>query len=535
MATRRKLAIVGAFIASSLAFTACSGGGATSGIKDASADFGLQSSGLPVVTKTLTLKFSGSKSALAPDYSTMSLVQQWEKDTNVHVDWQNLPDNVYQEKKSLILASGDLPDAFFNTGLSDAEVANYGSNGTLIPLEDLIEKYAPNLSKLLKDRPDVRAAITSSDGHIYTLPSVQELGLKQFSPMLAINTKWLKELGLPTPTTVQQLHDTLLAFKQKDPAGGGKTIPLSFESGSWTADIADLIAALGGIPDNQDHRIVQNGKVIYTASQHQYKQALETLHQWYQEGLIDPEAYSQDDKAYLAKGKTTTESLGMFAWWEVKEMVGDNRANDYALLPIVKGVNGQRIASRTNLTDISRGAFAITRTDKYPAATMRWADHLYDPVQSAQTNWGPIGVTLKKDSASGLLVQIPADASTSEGERRQKVAPGGPFAVTSQDFKTVVAPEPRAAERQKTIQDLYLPYAGNDQYPPVMLSNDELQQVNSVQTDISTLVKQKIAKWVVSGGIDQEWDSYVSQLNSIGLEKMMAVYQQAYDRFKKNS
>ena len=37
------------------------------------------------------------------------------------------------------------------------------------------------------------------------------------------------------------------------------------------------------------------------------------------------------------------------------------------------------------------------------------------------------------------------------------------------------------------------------------------------------------------GGIDQEWDGYVSQLKNVGAEKMIEVYQQAYDRYKKNS
>ena len=48
-------------------------------------------------------------------------------------------------------------------------------------------------------------------------------------------------------------------------------------------------------------------------------------------------------------------------------------------------------------------------------------------------------------------------------------------------------------------------------------------------------MKQNIAKWIVSGGIDQEWDGYVSQLKNVGVDKMIEVYQQAYDRYKKNS
>jgi putative aldouronate transport system substrate-binding protein len=535
MAISRKYAVVGALLAGTMTFTACSGGQSGSPeVKDASADFGFQATGFPIVSKPLTLKFSGTKTALAPDYNTMTVVKNWEKDTNIHVDWQNLPETVFKEKKNLILASGDLPDAFFNTGLTDAEIATYSASGTLIPLENLIEKNAPNLSKLLAARPDIKAAITSSDGHIYSLPSIEELGLVQFPNEIAINTAWLKKLNIPMPKNIAEFHDALLAFKTQDASGTGKTIPLSFMPGSWCGDIVDLIAALGGVPDNMDHRIVQDDKVIFTPTQDGYKKAIQTLHQWYQEGLIDPESFSQDDKAYLAKGKAATENLGSFVWWEVPEMVGADRANNYSLVPVLEGVDGKRIASQSNNQEIARGAFAITGNNKYPAATMRWADNLYDPVQSAQANWGPIGETLQKD-ASGLLTQMPAPAGTSEGERRQKVAPGGPKANTAENFTTVVAPEPRAAERQKTVNENYKPFAGNDGYPSVALSTEELQQITSIETDTTSLVKQNIAKWIVSGGIEQEWDGYVTQLKNIGVEKMVEVYQQAYDRYKKNS
>ena len=136
-----------------------------------------------------------------------------------------------------------------------------------------------------------------------------------------------------------------MAFKKQDVLGNRQNHPLSFMPGSWCGDIVDLIAALGGVPDNMDHRIVQDNKVIFTPTQDGYKRAIQTLHQWYQEGLIDRNPF-QDDKAYLAKGKAATENLGS-AWWEVPEMVGADRANDYALVPALKGVDGKRIASQS--------------------------------------------------------------------------------------------------------------------------------------------------------------------------------------------
>ena len=68
MATSRKLAILGTLMAGTMLFTACSGNSKGTGdIKDSSAEAGFQETGFPIVKNQLTLKFSGTKTALAPD------------------------------------------------------------------------------------------------------------------------------------------------------------------------------------------------------------------------------------------------------------------------------------------------------------------------------------------------------------------------------------------------------------------------------------------------------------------------------------
>lgn len=533
MRHRSFLTLTALGLSGSLLLAGCTGGGASDPVEDRSAEVGFRETGLPIVDEKLSLTFGGTKSALAPEYSTMQLVQQWEADTNIAIEWKNLPEQVYAEKKNLLLASDDVPDVLFNSGLTDAEIVQYGENGTLLPLEDLIEEHAPTLSGILDERPDIRAALTASDGHIYTLPSVEELGILQYPNFLFINTAWLQKLGIPMPTTIEEYRAALEAFATQDPNGNGEAdeLPLSFRTDSFCANPHDLIAALGGQPENNDHRIVVDGEVQFTADTEGYKQGVEALAGWYADGLIDPESFSQDDVAYLSKGKADTEILGSFFWWEAKEMIGEDRLGDYAVLGVLEGVDGVKRASVTSNQEINRGAMAITRSNEYPAATMRWADRLFDPEMSAQTSWGPIGTTLEKD-ASGMLVQIPAAAGESEGERRQKVAPGGPKITTEEDFATVVAPEPRAKERQDLVNEYYLPYKANDAYPPVLLSNDELDRVSFALTDINTLVKEKFAAWIVNGTVEDEWDSYVSQLESMGVEDVTATYQQAYDRFQ---
>ena len=108
------------------------------------------------------------------------------------------------------------------------------------------------------------------------------MGLVEFPRMLFLNTDWLEELGLEMPTTVEEYHEVLLAFKEDVPGG---VLPLSFiEAG----DIADLIAAIGGQPDNADHRIVEDGKVVFTANTEGFRDAIAELHTWYDGGAHRP-------------------------------------------------------------------------------------------------------------------------------------------------------------------------------------------------------------------------------------------------------
>lgn len=532
--SRRCVLRAGLYGAIALSLAACSSKktDADYRVPDESASMGLTASGNPIVTTPITITATGSRSALSVPYEQMSLTQQWAAETNINVDWGILTEDVYAEKKNLLLASGDLPDILWNTGLTDAEVATYSNNHTLVPLDDFFADNCPNITALLEARPDIRSAITSDDGHIYTLPSVEELGLVQFPNFLYINTDWLAAVGRQMPTTIDELHQTLLAFKDKDPSGTGKILPLSFVPGSFCANPWDIVAAYGGQADNNEHRIVIDRKAVFTAATEPWKEGVKQLSTWYSEGLIDTESFSQDDTAYLAKGKTEKESLAAFYWWEATEFVGEDREAHYELCPVLAGADGTRRASVSNNQEISRGAFAMTRTCRYQAAVMRWVDMMYDPVMSAQNNWGPIGVTLQYNE-DGILDQIPVAEGESAGERRQKVAPGGPKAITADDFVTVVLPEPRAALRQEQVTSHYAQWAANDPFPPLTFTNAELDDLTLIEADVSTLVKQKFAAWVAKGGIDAEWDDYLDDLKSTGLDRLMEIYQAALDRYYK--
>jgi len=532
---KKKMSIVLALgLSASLALTGCSSSESGKESKESAVAF--NESGLPIVEEEVTLNFVSPKQPLAPDYSEMVIFDRLQEATNVSIKWNNIPGDGYQEKKNLLLASGDLPDAFYASGFTDQDLMQHGQSGTIIPLEDLIDKYAPNLKKLFEERPELKQIVTAPDGHIYSLPRAEEMDLVGMPNIMFINQTWLDKLGLEMPTTLEEYHDVLKAFKEKDPNGNGKQdeIGLTFWFNGWCGNEGDLIG-LFGLPDapfEADHRIVRDGKVIYAATQPEFKEAIAYYHQWVKEGLIDPEVVTQDTAQLFAKGKTEDPTLGSFIWWEDTEVVGTDRVDDYAILPPLKGKDGEIIVGRSNYSEYGRDAFVITSANNNPEITMRWVDQLYEPKMSAQINWGPIGEIYEEDQ-NGMLVNKELPEGVAMGELRQKVAPGGPFVVLKEHFGTVVDMEPRAKERLDILDKYYKPHMVEENYPQIFFSAEELEKINTIEPEIKEFVKQKEAQWLIEGGIEEEWDEYIEQLEAMGLNELMEVYQSGLDRFNK--
>lgn len=516
----------------SLALAACSKSGSNTEVKGTSStNASTESAGSD--NQPLTLKMVSPKAALAPDYNEMEIFKQLEQQTNIHIDWTNIPDTDYQEKKNLLIASGDLPDAFYGAGFSDYELVKNGQEGTIIPLEDLIKKNAPNLTKLLDKRPDIKAAITAPDGHIYGLPIWEENDLGDNPFFHTINKKWLDKLGLKVPETLDEYTDALIRFKNDDPNGNGKKdeIPLSFINGFWCADIGGLFGAFG-MPDNLDHRIVRDGKVIFTAVQPEFKEALQYFSEkWYKQGLIDPEAFTQQAPQYLAKGKTPDETIGSFIWWDNDgEYTGPDRVNDYVILPPLTGPTGKRTIGRGNGGGPGRGTFVITKANRHPDETMKWIDLQYEPYMAAQINWGPIGIIYEKD-ANGKLVNLPLPDGVTMGEYRQKVAPNGAGVITKEDFGTIIDMEPRAQKRLETLNKYYEPYMEKEKYPSIFFQPEELDKINKIEPELKKFVDAQRANFLMRGVTDAEWDNYVKQVKDMGLDELMQIYQTGLDRY----
>ncbi|MFD0670842.1 ABC transporter substrate-binding protein [Cohnella sp. GCM10027633] len=488
----------------------------------------------------ITLKASAHRPPLGPsDFNEQPLIQELEKNTNVHIEWETTVDNDFIEKRNLLLASGSLPDFFFSGRFSDTELMKYGQDGTLIPLNDLIEKHMPYLNAILKDRPDIKASITAPDGNIYSLPVGEELGAGQEDiganpDFLYINQEWLDKLKLPMPTTIDEFTAVLKAFKTQDPNGNGKAdeIPLTYIDNFWTGDIGVLFGAFG-VPDKTyrpnnptfiDHLNVVDGKVTISAQQDGFKQAVSYIHNWFKDDLVDLDAFTHTYDSYFARGKTTDETIGAMIWWDKNDVAGPERGEHWVIVPPFKDM----VVKWNNGGGIGRDGPAITKDNKNPEITAAWLDIFYEPTMAAQARFGPVGVWYDKD-ASGKLIQKTVE---NPGEFRQKSAVTNGIGLLLSGMEEKVAyVEPRAQQRIDDSIKYYVPQMETEKFPNLFFNPEELEVIDRLKPDISTYINQMRAKWLLSGGVEKDWDEFQKTLDKMGIEELLKAHQSGYDRY----
>src|SRR5699024_8838968 len=131
--------------------------------------------GFPIVNEPITLKMFAGKSAqnVNSDWNDILIWNEYEKKTKVHLDWvEQVQTESLEEKRNLALTGGDLPDVFYLASVPAIDIYKYGQQNVFIELNDLIDQYAPNLSALMDEYPEIRKGVTFPDGKIYSIPSL---------------------------------------------------------------------------------------------------------------------------------------------------------------------------------------------------------------------------------------------------------------------------------------------------------------------------------------------------------------------------
>ncbi len=500
----------------------------------------------------------GGMSALSKGYDDNEVLNKLQKDTGVDIEWTCMSDSL-AEQVNIRIGGNQLPDAFMAVGFNNYDLTNYGMDGVFIDLTPyLTEEYMPNLSKILEENPDIRSAITMSDGHIYGLPAGEKMGtagigaeedysiytIPQFS---MINKAWLDDLRLPVPSTLEELHTALKAFKDNDMSAkyygndAGSTIPMStgFDQWCWGQNIFYAGFGFTNWPNDvcNDLILTKDGKAEFVCAKDEYREAISYFHDWFAEGLMDQEMFSQTDTQLIAK--CSQGYVGVSTWWYIEEVMGEY-AKDYVFLPVLDGPDGSHNVTVRTGGATNSGNLNITSACKSPAKLLKFFDQWYDPEIVMQLQYGPIGTYFTEQDKDGIWQSITDEESKEKygktaGELKGEYEVYGPKLILSEYYNTTFKMEDRAIERLTDLNEFWMPYVDSTVTYPVdcVYTEDELDTIDLYKVDFENKVSEMEGLWLKNGGpTDKEWEEYLSTLKgSCGMEELQKVYQEAYDRY----
>ncbi|AIV73737.1 bacterial extracellular solute-binding family protein (plasmid) [Burkholderia pseudomallei] len=499
---------------------------------------------LPIVKQPLSLSYWVPMNPQAPavikSYAEMDAYKLLAERTGVSVSFTHPPQGAELERLNLMVASGKYPDVIeYDWFRYPGGPGKALADKAIVPLNDLIKKYAPNLQAILDKYPEVRRQVSTEDGTIYVFP------LLRLDPVVRtfwgpqIRADWLAKLGLKAPTTIGEWHTVLTAFKTRNPNGEGNVIPYSTNQVDGNEKSAPglpyglwpFMSAYGLAPEFYQ----VGGKVRYSPAEPAYKDFLATMQQWYREGLIDPDYVSQRETALDAK--VLKNEVGAWAGYNGAQLgrftnlaKGKIAGFQVAGVPFPAGANGKRYTTWPTASQIFSGyGAAISSRDRHVVETVKFLDYGYSKEGGLALNFGREGVSYTMVNGvprfTDSVLKNPK-LSIAEAILRNARPQGGPF-VQDPNYFLQFYPLKEQTEALHTwataSTDLLL--------PPITVNPADARAFNAKMAEISTYVAEMTTKFITGRAPMSEFDAYRATLDKLGMRDAIAMMQTALDRY----
>ena len=559
--------LLGALLASSIILSSCGGAGSSSD-GPSSSDGGAASSDsassggtggswagnanlnepgvFPICKEPVTLTIGAPQNANIIDYETNAQTKWLEEKGNFDLSFVLYPSSemATQITLSVTAGGGDLPDVIIG-GLNDARAAEYGQAGAIIALND----YYENSSYFLKEAVertgvDFVPMITAADGNIYGVPQYNQSLGNSVGDKFWMYMPWLEAVGLDVPTTPDELYTVLKAFKTQDPNGNGKDdeIPLVSSDGGSSL-IHFLICPFVYVNAFNWFGEVVDGKVTVAYNTEGFREAMTYLNKLTSEKLLDPLTFTQNAEAFKAMVNSETTIVGASVRGAMTDInTSDPRRTEYESIPVLYN-NEKTIQFCPQAPASANIVAAVSKNCKNPEAAFRMLDLMVSEDCSIMARWGQENVDWRRaaegdkgmyeDAGYGpFLLESNPIWGTPQNQHWMQT---GPF-IRQYAIAAGMVWDGNTANTEYMIAKGiggYLNKAPSEYITKLVYTADEEARRNELQTGVEDYVNSSVAAFATgSMSVENDWDSYLAQLNTLGLEELLSIYQTAYDRMK---
>lgn len=475
-----------------------------------------------IVKEKVTIKMFAPRHGLhVQNFNDMVLFKEMEKRTNIHIEWMYGDVDNYENARTTAWASNSKPDAFFLWNKVDEQI-KYSKNGSVIPLDDLINSYAPNYKALLDGNPEIRKSAQLLDGKMYSTVIINDVPRDQTFKQY-INKEFLDALGLDMPQTIEQYRDVLRAFKAED----STIIPLSSVALKQTRNF--VMSAFGYVSTGIE---VDGDTVKYVPTTDNYRAYLNFMRSLYEERLLDNKVFEMVKEQDLAAKGSKVASFDHSAPYLVVGTANDHKY--VAIPPLTSAINDKKMWLSFNETYAPTG-LVIYKGSKYSKEIIRWIDALYAMDTRELQAFGKEGENWSWDNTEKNTFTFNVPQGQNSEQYRGSITPGvglGPIAYWDKNFVLKENNEFTNRINQNVENAGYMDYL-KVPYPSAKFTTEENKAMAILSTDLTNYVSQ-FEQEVITGKTvltDANWAKHISNLNKIGIVEYVKIHQTAYDRY----
>lgn len=430
----------------------------------------------------------------------------------------------WRQALNMLIATENTPDIMHM--YEHRMISQYIRQGVLKPLDELIDKHAPNIKKYFEKNPDHRKTLEWVDGKIYYIPCIADGGV---SMGWFIRTDWLKNLNLSVPQTVEEYYNVLKAFKTQDPNGNGIADEIPYFNRNAAVNYDTAITCLFPMWGTSHTMYEKDGRMVYGPYEPEFKEAIKNIAAWYREGLIDPEIYTRGSNA---REQLFGENIGgsTYDWFGTTAQFNQTLKNKIGNFSVeaIPPPAGYITDKRETVKAVGWGISSNSHND---IESIRYMDFWFTQEGSLLANYGIEGETYDMVDGKPVFKKeiINSDVAVVNKLNEYGVQLNMGY---KQDFDYERQwLSPQAIEGMDMYQNNN--YIRSLYSQKIILTDGDKTRVNEIEGTISDYVKEIQQKWVLGTlDIDASYDEYIATLKNMHVEEMIAIYQKLLDEAK---
>lgn len=487
-------------------------------------------------------------------------VKELESRLNVKFEFisVNSTDN-YDNVVNLNIAGGDYPDIIswnwsnYSGGIEAAIEDGLVQAFTMTELQEKV----PNYYNLIANNEYINRALVLTDGTIAAFCHVEESTARNAYSGYAIRKDWLDRLNLEVPTTIDELHDVLAAFKAQDANGNGDPNDELPMSDRVSLNLIKELGSAWGLIYNYPQLDPETGKVTYWTEINDgqnFRDFTMTMRKWYAEGLIDPSFTSNTQTeinsqvtsdiqgfwhtntnrfpgyytllkntvaSYADSEKVKLEPLPRFPYQYAKE---GTEAKRYT-----QAVNLKNWAAAAEGNAITSAAVKAGKVDKI----LELFNYMYSEDGTTLISWGVEGVSFDYDADGNKVwkdVVLNNEGGLSSDTVMQYCIPTRGEFPKIMDLEAWMTVDCASEDGKRELDYNY----GADKdliIPNILLTGEDAETYTMIMNDVNTAIAETFLSVIIGNKDEGAIDELFKTIDNMGIKQALDIYTKVYENY----